>query len=299
MLILSLVFVATIGFLAQTTGLCMVRGVKEAVSGKPVFLLSILLSGTLVWVAIAISYWFEYPVNYSPSYPTLWAAAGGLIFGMGAAFNGGCGVSTISRFARGQIVMFATVAGWLVAWLALADILKGGAVSSYPMAVSTLLGILIVVSVVLLVLAFRSSTETRNLWLSMLGIGLMAGLVFIYEPHWTPSGLFKSMGLSLWNGQEESWPRVERFYLFAFLVIGMVVAALVTSSFKFESTSVPQVGKHFAAGIMMGIGAVMAGGGNDTQLLVSLPSLSLAGLVTTFSIVVGIWGVVSFQVKRA
>ena len=50
LLLFILLLVGTIGFIAQYIGLCMVRGVKEAASGKPVFLLAIVLSGTLAWI---------------------------------------------------------------------------------------------------------------------------------------------------------------------------------------------------------------------------------------------------------
>ncbi|MEZ9723178.1 YeeE/YedE thiosulfate transporter family protein [Vibrio splendidus] len=295
MLLLSLFFITFIGFLAQTTGLCMVRGVKEAKSGKPVFLVSILLSGSSVWLAIAIAYFLEQPIRLNSNFPTILTALGGFIFGLGAAFNGGCGVSTISRFARGQVMMVATILGWLVSWLLFIDLFTDRAGKAYLISPILHTMILIGLSVVLLVVASKSDTKTRKLWLSMLGIGVMAGLVFIYEPHWTPSGLLKSVGLSVWNGA--AWPRSERFYLFFFLVLGMVIAAFVTKSFRFELVSLIRLTKHFFSGTLMGLGAVMAGGGNDSQLLVALPALSAAGLVATLSIVIGIFIGLKFQRK--
>ncbi|MGR5222359.1 YeeE/YedE thiosulfate transporter family protein [Vibrio parahaemolyticus] len=296
MLILSLVFIAIIGFLAQTTGLCLVRGVKEAISGKPVFLISILLSGTFMWLAIGAAHLLGQPVIPTTQFPTLMSALGGLIFGFGAAFNGGCGVSTISRFARGQVMMAATMLGWLASWLLFSELLVGRAAKEYELSLVIHIAALLILSMMLLIVAFKSDANTRKLWFSMLGIGVMAGLVFIYEPHWTPSGLLKSIGLSVWNGHDDSWPRVERFYLFLGLVLGMVVAAVITKSFQFELASVMRLFKHFMAGMLMGVGAVMAGGGNDSQLLVALPALSLAGLVATLCIVIGIF--IGVKVQR-
>jgi uncharacterized membrane protein YedE/YeeE len=298
MLLLSLLFIVAIGYLAQTTGLCMVRGVKEAVSGKPVFLISILFSGSFVWLAIGIANLMGHPVVPIAQLPTVSTVFGGLIFGFGAAYNGGCGVSTISRFARGQIMMAATVLGWVVAWLLLSELFVGRAGGEYVLSPIVHLAVLVILSAVLLIVAFKSDANTRVLWFSMLGIGLMAGLVFIYEPHWTPSGLLKSIGLSVWNGHDHTWPRVERFYLFVGLVLGMVVASVVTKSFQFELASVFRLFKHFMAGVLMGIGAVMAGGGNDSQLLVALPALSLSGLVATLCIVIGIFVGVKMQDRR-
>ena len=39
----------------------------------------------------------------------------------------------------------------------------------------------------------------------------------------------------------------------------------------------------------MGVGAAIASGGNDSQLLLSLPSLSPAGVATVLSMLVGIY----------
>lgn len=40
--------------------------------------------------------------------------AGGLLFGVGAALNGACSFSTISRLAEGHVVMLFTLAGWAI-----------------------------------------------------------------------------------------------------------------------------------------------------------------------------------------
>ncbi len=47
----ALILIMLLGNLAQTTGLCMVRGVNEWLNGNPIFLLAILLSGVWAWVA--------------------------------------------------------------------------------------------------------------------------------------------------------------------------------------------------------------------------------------------------------
>ncbi|WP_394151518.1 YeeE/YedE thiosulfate transporter family protein [Vibrio maritimus] len=296
MLLLSIVFIAILGCLAQTTGLCMVRGVKEMLAGKPLFLVSILFSGTFVWGALLVSSAFSYPINMPSYYPTYITALGGLIFGLGAAFNSGCGVSTISRLARGQLVMLATILGWLVSWFAFSNLFSGSTGESYEVTTFQQLVFLSLVSIPLIAIALRSEQATKKLWFSMLTIGFMGGLVFIYEPHWTPSGLFKSMGLSLWDADNAQWPRIERFMLFAALVLAMIVTALLTKSFQLEMIRLVSLFKHFAAGLFMGVGAVLAGGGNDTQLLVALPALSLAGFVAIGFIVLGI--VVGVKVQK-
>ena len=117
--IVALIFVAILGYLAQVTGLCLVRGVAEAAAGKPLFLLAILLSGTFAWVSVLIAHLFDLSIPFISYKVTTMAIIGGLLFGLGAAFNNGCGVSTISKLARGQLAMLATLVGWLVGWILL------------------------------------------------------------------------------------------------------------------------------------------------------------------------------------
>ena len=69
----------------------------------------------------------------------------------------------------------------------------------------------------------------------------------------------------------------------------MVTAAVWTRSFEFRLLSIRQAVRHLLAGILMGLGAVMAGGGNDTQLLVAMPIFSPAGFATVACIVLGIY----------
>lgn len=287
---LSVVSIFALGYLAQTTGLCMVRGVKQAIDGKPMFLISILFSGSLAWVSMGAGEWIPTKGGVDAYWPSIYSFTGGLLFGVGASFNGGCGVSTVSRFARGELVMGTTVLGWLVGWILFLPLL------SFPEARSEmdLLNgyqylVLIPLTLLLGVVIFRMPKGKQRLWLSMLGIGLMAGFVFVTEPHWTPSSLLKSISMSVWYQDESVWPELSRFILIAALLIGMVTAALITKSFELRWFKLTGVVKHLCAGVLMGCGAVMANGGNDTQLLVAMPALSLAGYASVASIIAGIY----------
>ena len=287
---LSLVSIFLLGYLAQSTGLCMVRGVKKAQKGSPMFLVAILMSGTLAWVSMSVGLTSETQSSTIGFWPSFFSLGGGVLFGIGAAANSGCGVSTVSRLARGETVMLVTIIGWFIAWLLFVPILplelKGEA---FLIGEQTRYFILGSTSLAIAVACFFMGAKNRKLWLSMLGVGLMAGLVFIYEPHWTPSGLLKSVSGALWSGDSNLWPEQERFILILCLLVGMVTAAVWTRSFEFRLLSFRQAVRHLLAGILMGLGAVMAGGGNDTQLLVAMPIFSPAGFTTVACIVLGIY----------
>lgn len=289
MLYLSLILIGILGYLAQTTGLCMVRGVKEARDGNPMFLIAIIFSGTFSWLSIGLIYVVTEQNLFTTYLPTWHFAVGGFLFGLGAALNQGCGVSTISRLARGQLVMLATIAGWIVAWIVFSTLMVGIKPNRYEMPVAIQYSALIVGSILLGLFIFRLNKASQILWLSMLAIGFMAGCIFVFEPHWTPSGLLKDVSFYVWNDAEHLWPSAERFMLIACLVLGMLIAAIATQSFRLQTAKMKRYLWHLGSGCLMGFGAVLAGGGNDTQLLVALPALSPAGVVAVLSIIVGIY----------
>ena len=112
-LLSSLIIAAALGYLAQTTGLCMVRGMKEWMNGRPSFMAAILFSGVLAWVAGILAGPLGFELPYQRLAVDWWFPLGGFLFGIGTAFNQGCGVSTLSKLSRGELEMIATISGWL------------------------------------------------------------------------------------------------------------------------------------------------------------------------------------------
>jgi hypothetical protein len=287
-LIIIIFLVGSLGYLAQTSGLCMVRGVNEWKAGKPEFLLAIILSGSFGWVAILMSYALNIPLSMQANAVNAWFAFGGILFGIGASFNQGCGVSTLSKLARGDLKMMFTVIGWFVGWCLLSHWQPQLNTKQLYLSHSLILGGLIFISVILLIWVSLGDKERKSLWFKMLGIGLIAGLIFLYEPKWTPSGLLHQVSHAIFS-TDTSWPIVERYLLFFGLLLGMFLAAWRTKKFQLVKFSLNQSCSHIFAGTLMGIGASLALGGNDSQLLLALPALSPAGLLSTAGIVFGIW----------
>ncbi|MCL1038518.1 YeeE/YedE family protein [Shewanella submarina] len=287
LLIISIILIAALGYLAQSVGLCMVRGVREASNGRPMFLIAIIFSGTLSWISILVARHLQMQTPFISFNLSLWAVLGGLIFGIGSAINNGCGVSTISRLARGHLAMAMTICGWLTGWFLLAMFGPDIQPEPYALTESRHLAGLGLLTWGIVVLNIKITPRNRKVWLSMLLIGLMASIVFLTEPHWTPSALLKDMSSSLSGNR--AWPEASRFALFLALLGGMLLAAFKARNFKLRYINGRQAVKHLAAGVMMGMGAAVASGGNDTQLLLALPSFSPAGITTVFFILLGIY----------
>ena len=113
---IALLLIGILGYLAQSIGLCLVRGVDEATKGIPAFLIAILCSGSFTWLVAMLAGYFDLSPVFISFDLSFYAVLGGMLFGIGATFNNGCGVSTISKLARGNLVMLVTVLGWFIGW---------------------------------------------------------------------------------------------------------------------------------------------------------------------------------------
>jgi len=287
--VFTLTLMFMLGYLAQTTGLCMVRGVNELKQGNPTFLLAILLSGTFSWLAVLYAFYFDIAIHFKIYSANIWVAAGGILFGLGTAFNQGCGVSTLSKLSRGDLTMIATLLGWLIGWSLLANLSINFTPKQLAMPSEVEYSILFVLSIAVSIWVLFGDSRRKKLWFSMMGIGLLAGFLFLLEPSWPPSGLLNDLSGSLLGVEGKFMPSMTRFAIFLALITGMAIAAWRTRRFKLILPNIQQNSLHLVAGIFMGMGASLAVGGNDSQLLLALPAFSPAGFTAVFSMLVGIW----------
>ena len=294
--VVVLILIFSLGYLAQFTGLCMVRGVNEWKNGNPSILLAILFSGVLAWVAVVTAYLLDLPLQFRVYEPSLLFAIGGFLFGLGAAFNQGCGVSTLTRFSRGDLAFGATVLGWLLGWTLLAIWRPEVSVKALPLPTNVTYGILIILSLFIGVWALRGDSSRKKTWLGMMGIGLLAGFIFLYQPNWPPSGLLHDLSRAIIDKNDSLWPEAERFVLFVALLLGMMASAWKAKKFKIVLPGLKHWSMHLISGVLMGIGASLSMGGNDSQLLLALPTFSIAGIISVTGMIIGLF--VGLDIRR-
>jgi hypothetical protein len=287
--IVVLFLIFSLGFLAQFTGLCMVRGVNEWKNGNRSFLLAILSSGVLAWVAVVTAFLLDLPLQFRVYEPSFLFAIGGLLFGLGAAFNQGCGVSTLTRFSRGELALGATVLGWLVGWTILAIWRPEVSIKALPLPTNVTYGLLIVLSVCIAIWVLIGTSERKKTWLGMMGVGLLAGFIFLYQPKWPPSGLLHDLSRAILDKNDSLWPDLERYVLFVVLLLGMMFSAWKAKRFKLTLPGIKSWSTHLLSGILMGIGASLCMGGNDSQLLLALPTFSIAGIISISCMILGLF----------
>ena len=116
--------------------------------------------------------------------PGIWFAIGVVLFGIGTAFNQGCGVSTLSKLSRGDLRMIATIIGWLIGWSILAKWLPDVPSTELPLPTLLTYTVLIALSIGIGIWSFAGDEQRRKLWFGMLGTGLLAGFIFLYESRW-------------------------------------------------------------------------------------------------------------------
>lgn len=282
-----LICVCYLGYLAQTTGLCMVRAVNKWKAGDREFLLAIMFSGVLIWVAAFLAHLNHIPVDFRAYKISAWFVGGGFLFGVGTAINNGCGISTLSRLTRGESRMLACIAGWLVGWVILAHWSPKINIERELLPTSINYPLLIATSLV--VILWVSLGNRKKLWFGMMAIGLLSGFIYLYQPKWSPSGLLNHLSGVLIDDKRTNWPLLEQYIIFLALLLGMFLGAWYSKRFSFVPSNIRDWLKHLFAGTLMGIGASLAMGGNSVQLLLAMPILSPAGLGSLAGMLVGVW----------
>jgi len=285
--VIALTIAAVIGYTAQVTGLCMVRGVSDWIRGRRFRLTAIVLAGFWIYLFTPLIDYHDH--SFLAVYPFHWSIPlGGFVFGVGAAMNGACSISTATRLSSGDLRMVLTMLGWLAGWILLiiADVEPDLRRTTYQ------LGLLpwIAVSVLLLasILIYWKFRHRWRMWSGIMLVGIFAGALFLSEPAWSPSDFVRDAAFSLMTGTSPP-PSLSRALILVAMLLGMAVGAWRFGRFRLVLPGYSETGKHLGSGLLMGVGSALALGGNDFQLLLALPALSLASISALTSMLVGIW----------
>ncbi len=284
---IALTIAAVIGYTAQVTGLCMVRGVSDWIRGRRLRLTAILMAG--FWIYLFTPLIAYHDRSFLAVYPFHWAIPlGGFVFGIGSAINGACSISTATRLSSGDMRMLLTMLGWLAGWVLLivADIEPD--LESTPYQIGLLPWFSVSSLVLVSALVYWKFRYRWRLWSGIMLVGIFAGALFLYEPAWSPSDFVRDAGLNLITGTSPP-PSLSRALILVTMLLGMTAGAWRFGRFRWVLPAVGEIGKHLGSGLLMGVGAALALGGNDFQLLLALPALSPASLSALTGMLAGIW----------
>lgn len=319
------------GFVLQRGRLCFNSGFRDLRLMKDNFLFkAIVLILALETIAFHLMAQFGW-IQLNPK-PLNWLAviAGAFIFGIGMVLAGGCASGTTYRVGEGNTTAWlAALTYGLAAWatksgalLPLKNLLSSGAIrvaNTNPMyfgeevgpTLASLLNmsplvVALVVAALLLVYVFATKTTEREgaAWGWILtGAAVLPVAMFAF---WASSQAGRVYGLGITGGWINiikaftteaalNWEGAEVLGI----ILGALVTALIYKEFKFR---VPRDGKTFLqvaiGGVLMGFGAVTAGGCNIGHFLTGIPQLAISSIIAGIFFILGNWATSWFLYGR-
>lgn len=306
---ISVLMAALLGFVAHRASLCTVRTVAEILSSRRAFMALAMLK-TVLWVmAVSMPILLLWPQSAVPIRShaiTLEAVVGGFVFGVGAALNNGCAFSTLGHLANGNLWMLTTIFGFCAGVAGLSTIVPviehGQALTPLlytiprPFVYAFLSGLWLFIcwEVCRLWKTGAKGCDWRQLFLSRyyrlstaaLVLGFSGGVLYALHETWTYTNALRQKIQSLWMPVEI--PEFTSLLLFFALFGGMLLSAVQRGSWRLQWRPTQKWPRHIVGGALMGAGAMLIPGGNDTLVLKSLPGLSPHALPAMIALCLGI-----------
>ncbi|AGA34654.1 YeeE/YedE family protein [Thioalkalivibrio nitratireducens DSM 14787] len=317
----ALVIGVAFGIVAQRSKFCMVAAISNWVLMRDyrqahayLVAITVALVGTQV-----LELGFAIPIGESGfrigTLDWVAAASGGVIFGVGAMLAGGCAGRTLVRSAEGNLgSLIALIAFAIAAMVTLFGVLQPVRAwirqSAVPLAtddasVAALLQIppwWIIAAVVVLVtlLVLLTGRRTRSAWMIVSGavIGLLVAAGWWltgyfahdeFEPT-PPLSLTFSGPLaraSLYVTAQITTGTYFGLFLIPGVLLGALASALAGREFHWVMPDASRVGAFTFGGMLMGVGAILAGGCNIGHGLSGLSTLSLQAVIAVAGIIAG------------
>jgi uncharacterized protein len=283
------------GFAAQRGSLCVVSGVAALLDrGSAQVFLSFLRC--VLWVAlIGLPVAWLWPGSDSaPAYPTSLASIfGGLVFGLGAAINGGCSFGTLIRLASGDLSCLATLSGMLAGiefHQHAMDIIDHPPAIGFSVTnehpVYAALFFFLAVGHGIHQLANVSRRDFAGQWSPAAAaaiVGLTSGVLYALSGTWNA---LLSMDDLFEAGSTARCNTVELATLSTITLAGAVLAAVMGNAFRLQLA--PAIWpRRFIGGGAMGCGIALIPGGNTVLILHSLPSLLPYSVPVYMALIIG------------
>lgn len=253
---------------------------------------------------------FGLPIKGIPLTNGLWwlGIVGGFLFGMGAAINGGCSLSTVQQLADGDTSVLLTLSAFVagvVGVLAIENRWLSQVVQVQPLwwwqltpaQHISLVTVLLLWAARELVMQWRRRNPSLSIWqrlaapryrlsFGVLLLGVCSGLLFLLEGAWTHTNYLREETKSwLFDGIAPGWLRG---VLVMTLFLGMLVSSIHRSSFRWRLPVTDNWLKRSVGGVLMGAGGALVPGGNDTLILVLIPTLSIQAVASYVALLAGI-----------
>jgi toxin CptA len=213
------------------------------------------------------------------------ALLGGSLLGIGALLNGGCYLGSVTYLGTGNSNYLFTLLGFAIAarWLNPIPTMLGADYVNSRHGFPLLYGLVVFAIALWLTLRVPTSTPLqqsrvlRASWpwpLAAVAAGVFAGLIYSRHAAWSYTRPIDAFARG-------HFTPVEAMELWATLALfaGVIVSALWAGNLHWTRPSPLKSMRCLLGGIVMGYGAAMVPGGNDTLLLWAIPGLEIRGFI--------------------
>lgn len=266
MLALTILLVVLLGYANQNGSTCAVLAVNQIIARRGYSK----IAGFAVAAGIALlAAQLLRLAGSSPRVPGWAAVLGGAISALGASLNGRCAMGTIADLGTGNAARFATLAGFM-AGASLALVLGAN-----PAMVTSHHTMTIIPSVATMMLAMaaivlgwrkaRKHDGPSPAWMAL--IGALSVALMAIDTNWSYTSHLSAIAMG------EELPTFQFATILIALVGGGVIAARRSGRWQPRVPDLRVWLRDGAGGILLGFGAALVPGSNDTMLLVGVPQL--------------------------
>lgn len=286
------------GMLLSRVDVCMVSSVVGCLRGewRKAQIVLVITTAIAVVLLVLTSFGELQPLQRQMRW---WVPAGGLLFGFASARNQGCFLGSSLQLTRGDGRAWLTALGWILGFRLSGFDLPVESLQASPLRIATVTALLIVLALWSLRMPLSPPQQRlrheppapdqlpRSIWVASLLCGSLLALVDHDGWQWDPSSLAQALSRApRWVASSRSVAASE--LLGTVLLSGMAFEALIRGRFRWRPASwcdLPRLGW----GILMAMGAVLALGGNDSQLFRYLPGGSPHAWLALPAMTLGIW----------
>jgi len=294
---LLLLLTFALGAVLARVSLCAVAGVQRAMLARDYSgLQRLVLAASGAGLVLLLFAGFAPGTVLLPAAGTVRAGVfvGGALLGLGALVNGGCYLGSVLYLGSGNVNFLLTLAGigaGARAAEALALLPPGGAGGAHIAMGYAWFGGALVFALLTLVLLWRGRPAARALALLA---GALAGLVYARHPGWSYGTVLDTLAHGRYSRRDWS-ANLSALLLFA----GALVGAWLAGSFRLQRPQWRRALRCAAGGLIMGCGAALVPGGNDSLLLWAIPGLSICGALAYFVMLATIAAGFALQARQS
>jgi uncharacterized protein len=254
-----------LGFALNHGSICTVIATRELVSEKrPARFIAIVECA--VWATFVYAIFETSPMMPQGWSPIGYLVPGAFLFGLGTYVNGACVFGSVGHFGNGDIDFgFAFLGIFAVIYI---ESLFGLLPHQPPISTSPPRGAVLLALALLAILALRlgvslrSELNFRRLTLSMGAIGITFTILAIFAP---------GFSITASVGSIVSIP-IAGAVIAACMFGGSLVSARIRKrQFTLRWPTINTIVRRTLGGILMGLGALLIPGGNDTLLMIGFP----------------------------